>query len=267
VYDGPIIDTHHHLWEVRNYPWLLAPPSPKIFGESYELLRRDYLIDDLLADFGANRVVKSVHVQAHYLPDDPVGETRWLQSVADVFGFPQAITGHVKLSDDRAEELLAGHLANANFRGIRDQVHWEPSKLAWQPVDRPDFCLTPAFRRGLALLAGHDVHYELQGFPNQFGYFAELVGGMPELRVLPRPRRPLDRRRRCHLHPLGNRAPPSRRPRKPLCEVLGRQQRQLGAAAPCRIRRPAIQHAPRYVWRRALLLREQFPGREVEEQL
>jgi predicted TIM-barrel fold metal-dependent hydrolase len=182
VYDGPIIDTHHHLWEVRNYPWLLAPPSPKIFGESYELLRRDYLIDDLLADFGANRVVKSVHVQAHYLPDDPVGETRWLQSVADVYGFPQAITGHVKLSDDRAEELLAGHLANANFRGIRDQVHWEPSKLAWQPVDRPDFCLTPAFRRGLALLAGHDVHYELQGFPNQFGYFAELVGGMPELR-------------------------------------------------------------------------------------
>ena len=181
MYDGPIIDTHHHLWLVKDYPWLLAPPSPKIFGDSYELLRRDYLIDDLLADFGDNRVVKSVHVQAHRLPEDPAGETRWLQSVADAHGFPHAITGHVKLSDDRADELLDGHLAYANFRGIRDQVHWEPSKTAWQSVDRPDFCLTPAFRRGLALLAGRGVHYELQGFPNQFGYFAELVGSMPEL--------------------------------------------------------------------------------------
>lgn len=181
MYDGPIIDTHHHLWQVRNYPWLSAPPSPKIFGDSYELLRRDYLIDDLLADFGDNRVVKSVHVQAHYLPEDPVGETRWLQSVADAHGFPHAITGHVRLSDDRAEELLDGHLAYANFRGIRDQIYYEPSKAAWQAVDRPDFCLKPAFRRGLALLADRGVHYELQGFPNQFGYFAELVGSMPEL--------------------------------------------------------------------------------------
>ena len=181
MYQGPIIDTHHHLWEVRNYPWLMAPPSPQIFGESYELLRRDYLIDDLLADFGKNSVVKSVHVQAHYLPDDPVGETRWLQSVADVHGYPHGISGHVKLSDERAEEQIAGHCAYKNFRAIRDQIYWEPTKPAWQAVDRPDFCLTPAFRRGIALLAERGVRYELQGFSNQFGYFAELVGSMPQM--------------------------------------------------------------------------------------
>lgn len=44
MYDGPIIDTHHHIWEVANYPWLMAPMSPKIFGDSYEPLRHDYLI-------------------------------------------------------------------------------------------------------------------------------------------------------------------------------------------------------------------------------
>ena len=120
MYQGPIVDTHHHLWQVRNYPWLLAPPSPKIFGESYELLRQDYLINDLLADFGANLVVKSVHMQAHYLPEDPVGETRWLQSIADVHGYPHAISGHINLSDDQAEAVLAGHCAFANFRAVRD---------------------------------------------------------------------------------------------------------------------------------------------------
>lgn len=181
MYQGPIIDTHHHLWEVRNYPWLLASPSPKIFGESYELLRQDYLIGDLLADFGANSVVKSVHMQAHYLPEDPVGETRWLQSIADVHGYPHAISGAIDLSDDQAETVLAGHCAYANFRAVRDQIYWEPTKPAWQAVDRPDYCLTPDFRRGIALLAAHGIRYELQGFPNQFGYFAELVGSQPQM--------------------------------------------------------------------------------------
>lgn len=182
MYQGPIIDTHHHIWVVKNYPWLTAPPSPKIFGESYEPLRQDYLIDDLLADFGDNQVVKSVHMQAHYLPEDPVGETRWLQSVADVHGFPHGISGHVKIAGDNVEELIIGHSAFANFRGIRDVIYWEPSNPAWQVVDRPDYCLTPAFRRGINVLAQYGVRYEIQGFPNQFGYFSELIGDMPEMK-------------------------------------------------------------------------------------
>ena len=181
MYHGPIIDTHHHLWEVRNYPWLVAPPSPKIFGESYELLRKDYLIGDLLADFAGNNVVKSVHMQAHYLPDDPVGETRWLQAVADRQGYPHGIAGHVHLAADNAEKLLLGHCAFPNFRSIRDLIYWSPIKTAWQVVDRPDFCLTPAFRRGVKLLGEHGMNFELQGFPNQFGYFAELVGTAPQV--------------------------------------------------------------------------------------
>jgi predicted TIM-barrel fold metal-dependent hydrolase len=182
MYQGPIIDTHHHLWEVRNYPWLVAPPSPKIFGESYEPLRQDYLIDDLRADFGKNNVVKSVHMQAHYLPHDPVGETKWLQSVADRHGFPHGIAGHVHLAADNAEELIDGHCRYANFRSIRDVVYWSPLKPSWQVVDRPDFCLTPAFRRGIDLLGKRGINFELQGFPNQFDYFAELVGETPQVR-------------------------------------------------------------------------------------
>ena len=182
MYQGPIIDTHHHLWEVRNYPWLVAPPSPKIFGESYELLRKDYLIDDLRADFGRNNVVKSVHMQAHYLPHDPVGETQWLQAVADKHGYPHGIAGHVHLAADNAEEPLDGHCRYANFRSIRDLIYWSPLKTTWQIVDRPDFCLTAAFRRGIALLGGRGINFELQGFPNQFDYFAELVGETPQVR-------------------------------------------------------------------------------------
>ena len=181
MYQGPIIDTHHHIWEVRNYPWLLEPPRPRIFGDSYELLRQDYLITDLKADYGDHNLVKSVHAQAHYNPADPVGETRWLQAVADQHGFPHGITGHARMSDPNVEAVLTAHCQFKNMRGIRDHVTYEPTRAAWQAVDRPDYCLNADYRRGLKLLAGHKLHYELQGFPNQFHYFAELVGGMPEL--------------------------------------------------------------------------------------
>ncbi len=181
MYQGPIIDTHHHLWEVKNYPWLLEPMRPRIFGEGYEHLRKDYLIDDLRGDFGKHNVVKSVHVQAHYKPDDPVGETRWLQAVADVHGFPHAIAGHAKLADPNVEAMLAAHCASANMRAIRDHVTYEPSRAAWQAVDRPDFCLSAEWRRGVKLLAAYNLSCELQGFPNQFQFFAELVGNLPEV--------------------------------------------------------------------------------------
>lgn len=181
MYKGPIIDTHHHLWEVRNYPWLTGPMSPKIFGESYEPLRYDYLIGDFKADWKGYDVVKSVHVQAHYNPKDPVGETLWLQSISDKHGFPHAITGHAHLADDRVEETLLAHAKSKNFRGIRDHVTWEPSRKVWQAVDRPDFCLSKEWQRGVAMLGQHKLHCELQGFPNQFAYFAELIGAHPNV--------------------------------------------------------------------------------------
>ncbi len=176
MYDGPVIDTHHHLWEVRNYPWLMAPPSPKIFGDSYELLRQDYLIDDLIEDFGDHNVVKSVHVQAHYDPSNHVGETQWLQGVADKFGFPHGIAGHAKLSDPEVEAMIAAHCAYPNFRAIRDVVYWQEDDPTRQAVDRPDFCLSVEYRRGVALLGQYGLSLELQGYSNQFDYFAELVG-------------------------------------------------------------------------------------------
>ena len=181
MYQGPIIDSHHHLWEVKNYPWLSGPSHPTIFAETYEPLRKDYLLDDLLADFGDNNVVKSVHMQANYLPHDPVGETRWLQSIADRHGFPHAITGRATLAADDVADVIAGHCAFANFRAVRDRVFYEPSKSAWQAVDRPDFVLGAEFRRGLAVLSSHGIHCELQGFANQFVHFAELIGDHPDI--------------------------------------------------------------------------------------
>ena len=43
----PIIDAHHHLWdlEANAYPWLSGPPVEAHFGP-FETIRRNYLVAD-----------------------------------------------------------------------------------------------------------------------------------------------------------------------------------------------------------------------------
>ena len=58
-YQGPIIDAHHHLWDLSlgRHPWLTSDDSAiKALGDiSY--MRRNYLVEDLIADIGPQNVV------------------------------------------------------------------------------------------------------------------------------------------------------------------------------------------------------------------
>jgi predicted TIM-barrel fold metal-dependent hydrolase len=181
MYDGPIVDSHHHIWEWKNYPWLVAPITPKMYGSDYQPLRQDYLVEDLLKDFGDNNVVKSVHVQANYDPSDPVGETKWLQAQADRTGFPHAIVGHAVMTAPDLDEVLAGHAGYANTRGVRHQLHyWEGDRLRCR-TDRPDLCITDEFQRGIEKLRSYKMSFEVQGFSHQFKYFAELIRNFPDI--------------------------------------------------------------------------------------
>jgi predicted TIM-barrel fold metal-dependent hydrolase len=81
----PKVDAHHHVWDIDGdrYPWLVSPePVQRIYGSS-AMLRFNYRLDAYLADIRNQSVVKSVHVQTGWRPDDPVGETWHLQAIAD----------------------------------------------------------------------------------------------------------------------------------------------------------------------------------------
>ena len=85
LYDGPVVDSHHHLfWNLtENYPWMSQRMRPMIFGDDWSVLKREYSIDDLKADFATHNVVKSVHVQANFDIARPVDETAGLQGFAE----------------------------------------------------------------------------------------------------------------------------------------------------------------------------------------
>ena len=81
IYAGPLIDAHHHLWDLSlgKHPWLRdAKRDEMVFGDPTPLMR-NYLPPDFRADAERQNLVASVHVEAGWDPADPVGETRWLE--------------------------------------------------------------------------------------------------------------------------------------------------------------------------------------------
>ena len=171
----PKIDAHHHLWDLEHndYPWLRESDGPRMYGD-YRAMCKNYLVADFLADSAPHAVVKSVHVQANWNCDDPVGETRWCQSVADAHGFPHAIVAYANLAQADVENLLAAHRESPNVRGIRHILgHTDDPEL--KRPDRPDYPRDPAWERGYALLAKYDLSFDLQAFPGQMAAVTEVA--------------------------------------------------------------------------------------------
>jgi predicted TIM-barrel fold metal-dependent hydrolase len=181
----PIIDAHMHLWDLTNhrYPWLQERKREMWIGD-FSSLQRDYLIEDYLADAAAHGVVKSVHLQAQWDHSDPIGETAWLQGIADRRGFPHGIVGFCQLDAADAAAVLEGHLAFRGVRGIRHDINWHPDAL-YRFCERPDYMRDAAWRRGLSLLERHGLSFDLQIYAGHQGDDAyQLVADFPGIQFI-----------------------------------------------------------------------------------
>jgi predicted TIM-barrel fold metal-dependent hydrolase len=178
----PIIDAHHHIWQMKNLPWLVGEPVARIFGE-YSPIRRDYAIEEYLADIQNSGVEKSVYVQVNWIPDQEVEETRWVQSVADQFGLPNAIVGFANLARPDVEKTLTMHLESPLFRGIRQQLHWHTNPQ-YRFAARPDLMNDEQWRNGFALLEKFGLAFELQIFTSQMADGARLATDFPGITIV-----------------------------------------------------------------------------------
>jgi predicted TIM-barrel fold metal-dependent hydrolase len=175
----PIIDAHHHLWRLAHTPWLNGPLEPRIFGD-YSALRRDYLAPEFVPTVQACGVEKSVYVQVNVAPGAEIDEVRWVQSVADRHGFPHGIIGYADLASPSLARTLAKHSDCANFRGVRQQLHWHPNSL-YRFAARPDIMYDKAWRRGLSQVGERKLVFELQVFSAQMADAARLAADFPQV--------------------------------------------------------------------------------------
>jgi predicted TIM-barrel fold metal-dependent hydrolase len=172
-----VVDAHHHIWRKADVPWLSAAPRPRIFGP-YGPIRRDYLIEEFQADSAPFGVVGSIYMQANWSPSRALDEARWVDSVGERHGLPNALVAFADLRDPGLEDMLGEYRRMRRVVGVRHQIHWhENPDFAYVPV--PDLYDDPDWRRGLKLLGESGLVFDLQVFPSQLRGAARMVADFP----------------------------------------------------------------------------------------
>ena len=128
-------------------------------------------------------MVKSVHIECGWDPSDPVGETEWLQRLADQHGYPHGIVARATLDAPNVEQVLEGHARHKNIRGIRHAINWHPDP-AKTYVNRPDLIRTKAWRHGFSLLQRFGLSFDLQLYPAQMADAAALARAYPDILII-----------------------------------------------------------------------------------
>ncbi|MDP1730436.1 MAG: amidohydrolase family protein [Devosia sp.] len=176
LYCGPVVDAHHHLWDLSlgRHPWL----KPAAGGDSE--LAGDHIPADYARAAAGHNVVATVHVEAGWDADDPFGEIAWLDSLDKPHGIAARYVAHARLADPGVEAVLDRHASHPRIAGIREIVSWhpDPAKSASARNDRMD---DPAWRRGLAALGRLGLSFDLLISPFQLADALRLAGDFPDI--------------------------------------------------------------------------------------
>ncbi|MBB5662031.1 putative TIM-barrel fold metal-dependent hydrolase [Rhizobium leguminosarum] len=196
-YDGPVIDPHHHLWDLglQRHPWLQKAQTSgdeTALGSLAPILR-NYGIDDYRADAARQNVVATVHVEAGWSVAHPLEESRWLDGLDRSSGVARRYVARVPLDGPDAARLLEAEAENPNVVGIRDILSWHPD-VAKRFALRPDRMGDAAWRAGLAEVARLGLVFDLMLYPWQMAEALDLVRAFPHtLFVLNHGGSPVDR--------------------------------------------------------------------------
>ena len=184
-YSGPIIDAHHHLWDITlgRHPWLTDRKLGIGALGDIDYMRKTYLPADYLADADGANIVGTVCIEALWDPArSPVEETEYLDALDAPNGIAARCIARAPLDHTDAEALLEQQAAHPRVAGIRETIRWHPDPARrWVAAGRVE---TPAFRRGLKALGRFDLALELLMNPYQAAEVARLAGEFPDQQII-----------------------------------------------------------------------------------
>ncbi len=181
--DLPIVDAHHHLWD---------------------LPENRYLFDEFLADINSGHNIRAtVYVQAHAMnradgdPDlRPVGETEFVNGIAAMsasgnYGPARlcaGIVGDANLTlGGGVKRVLEAHIIAGcgRFRGIRHLANSHPDPSARGTGNAPPhLLLDPKFREGFAQLAPLRLSFDAWVYHPQLADVADLARSFPNTAIV-----------------------------------------------------------------------------------
>ena len=184
--DLPIIDAHHHFWDLsqKRQPWLCdALPIPFRYGD-YASIRQNFLVDDYKIITAGHNIVATVTMEAEWDEAHQVAETEWTARLHTANPrFPVAHVARTILHQPGAADELAQHARFPFVRGIR---HKPAAAAAPDRIEKgaPGGMSDPAWRRGYRALQTHGLHFELQAPWWHIDELLELITAYPETPVV-----------------------------------------------------------------------------------
>lgn len=159
-----MIDAHHHLWEYNpvEYDWM---------DDSMNVLKRNYLPDDLEPQLSNTGVAGTVVVQAR----QSLEETAWLLELAEKHFFIKGVVGWLDLCSQGLGQQLEKYGADPALVGLRHVLHDESDDA---------YMLRSEFMNGIAQLAACGLTYDLLLFPRHLPLALELVKAFPKQRFV-----------------------------------------------------------------------------------
>ncbi|MFM5895302.1 MAG: amidohydrolase family protein [Novosphingobium sp.] len=196
--DLPIIDPHHHLWDLR--PLMGAFPEPLHPFIASIALSPYYTFDQIQAEIGCgHNVIGTVFMECGAFYDSRasdelkvVGEVEFVngvaaQSASGLYGparLCEAIIGHADLTQGSAagDVLDALRAASPRFRGIRHAAAWDAdAEVLGPPFHAPQgLYLDAKFREGFAELGKRGLTFDAWLLEPQLGDVLSLARAFPD---------------------------------------------------------------------------------------
>lgn len=158
-----MIDAHQHFWK-------FDPVRDAWIDESMQVLRHDFVPDDLAPLLKENKIEGSVAVQA----DQSEDETLFLIDHATKNSIVKGVVGWVDLKNKNLEERLSYFSQYGLLKGFRHIVQGQPA----------GFLNDPTFRKGVQSLSRHGFTYDLLIYQNQLPEAIDFVSSLHDVRIV-----------------------------------------------------------------------------------
>jgi L-fuconolactonase len=153
------IDAHNHFWK-------FDPVRDSWIDDSMQVIRRDFLPEDLQPLLSRNDLDGCIAVQA----DQSEAENQFLLQLAAEYSFIRGIVGWVDLQSNHLKERLSYYKGFPSMKGFRHILQGEKDRA---------LMLQPAFKSGIAQLKEFGFTYDILIYPDQIGYAVTLCNEFP----------------------------------------------------------------------------------------
>ena len=174
LYDGEIIDTHQHLWDLEKLklPWVNG-----LTGQAKKILGRNYTLTDYAEATRGLKIGRAIYMEVDVAEGDQLKEVEFITKVCAGGKAPTvAAVVSGRPASDRFKDYLERLQGNKFIKGLRQVLH--------TPATPPKFCLEEKFVKGVQLLGRRNLCFDLCLKNDQLEYGAELVDRCPRTRFV-----------------------------------------------------------------------------------